>query len=225
MLTIDEILRNIDTVTARIDAAADGRAVQMVLATKTQPKELLQSLAAKGSFIFGENRVQEFCDKFFTQDGLRWHFIGQLQTNKVKYVIGKVDLIHSLDRQELAAELQRQADKLNITVDVLVELNIGGEESKGGVSPDCLTDFLESLKAFPRLRVKGLMCVYPNLPYEELAPYCAKMSELFDVAQRHNGGNVDVSILSTGMSHDYVQAIENGANTVRIGSAVFGPRG
>ena len=156
---------------------------------------------------------------------IEWHFIGRLQSNKVKYIIDKVRLIHSVDRPSLVDELQKRATKKGIEkVDVLLEVNVGGEETKGGVSPEEAPQLLEYiLKNAPALRVKGLMTIPPyREDPEEVRPYFARLRELRDkLAEEFN---LELPELSMGMSHDYEVAVEEGATIVRVGSAIFGER-
>jgi len=220
MLQLNEIISNISIVNKNLKED-----VTLVLATKTQPQSLLQELAEKeNNLIFGENRVQEFREKYFEKEGLTWHYIGQLQANKVKYLIGKVALIHSLDKLSVADEIERLAKKNNLTINVLVEVNIAREEQRGGVLPQHLENFLVQLRNYPHICVKGLMCVYPNVEDGQLIPYCEEMRKIFIDAKTLNGDNIDISVLSAGMSKDYKMAEQYGSTMVRLGSSIFGPR-
>lgn len=201
-----------------------GRAVTLVAASKTRPiDELKQLRALVPDIVFGENRVQELVGKY--DDSLRWHFIGRLQTNKVKYIVDKVELIHSLDRLALAAEIDRQAEKIGKIQDCLVEVNVSGEIEKGGVAPEDLGDFLSALKPFEHVRVLGLMTVMPNIVEgEELDALYMKLAILFDSAKDERQANISMQYLSAGMSNDYCTALKYGANMLRIGRAIFGER-
>ena len=165
--------------------ARAGRSVDevtLLAVTKFVPVERIAEAIAAGADHVGENRVQELTQKleFFNNSGCRVHFIGQLQTNKVKYIIGKVHLIQSVDRPALAMELQRQAAARGVEQDVLIEVNIGGEEQKGGIACGELSEFLKTIQDMPSLHVKGLMCIPPALSAEEARPYFARMKELYE---------------------------------------------
>lgn len=174
----------------------------------------------------GESRVQELTGKLplFEEYGARVHLIGQLQTNKVKYVIGRVSTIQSVDRLNLAQEISREAVKNGVVQDVLAEVNIGCEEQKGGVVPDELFRFLEIISALPNLRIRGLMCIPPDVGEGDARRYFAHMRELFAKAEAFGLPNARLDMLSMGMSGDYRAAIAEGSNMVRIGTALFGPR-
>lgn len=206
---------------ARIDAvkSANGitRDIKIVAATKTVDPSRINELPKFGITEIGENRVQELLDKFDKVQGLNWHFIGALQTNKVKYIIDKVKLIHSVDRESLADEIDRQAAKHGLITDVLVEINIGGEENKSGVSPDGALKLMEYVAAKEHINLRGVMSVFPigaeDELYEKLHNFGKKAKELYGA-----------DIISAGMSGDYERAIKHGANVVRLGSAIFGKR-
>lgn len=209
--------------------AACGRSesdVTLITVTKFVDTERIAEAVAAGARHVGENRPQEFRDKleFFRENGLDAHLIGQLQLNKVKYVVGNASLIQSVDRQELAAEISRLAEKHGIVQNVLVEVNIGGEAQKSGVPPEELKDFLSLISELPGIRVKGMMCVPPSVGEEEARRYFASMRRLFeDIASAHIPG-VEMQELSMGMSGDYKSAIMEGATMVRVGTAIFGAR-
>lgn len=170
--------------------------------------------------------MQELTGKLplFEEYGARVHLIGQLQTNKVKYVIGRVSTIQSVDRLNLAQEISREAVKNGVVQDVLAEVNIGCEEQKGGVVPDELFRFLEIISALPNLRIRGLMCIPPDVGEGDARRYFAHMRELFAKAEAFGLPNARLDMLSMGMSGDYRAAIAEGSNMVRIGTALFGPR-
>ena len=174
----------------------------------------------------GESRVQELTAKLpnFMERNVELHLIGQLQTNKVKYIIGKVKTIQSLDRFELAEEISRLAEKNGVVQDALVEVNIGEEEQKGGICPLELPEFLSKVSALPGVRVKGLMCIPPAVGEEDARPYFAGMRELFEKMGGLGLPNVSMETLSMGMSGDYRAAIAEGSTMVRIGTALFGAR-
>ena len=201
-----------------------GREVAVVAAVKMQTKDTVDELMRIApDFILGENRVQELTAKY--DPAYRWHFIGQLQTNKVKYIIDKVELIHSLDRAELAREIEKQAAKHDKVQDCLVEVNMGSEISKGGVAPEDVTEFLKTLSDYPHIRVRGLMSVLPNLgDTPELRALYASLQELFESTKGLSLPGYSADILSAGMSGDYRIALEYGSNMIRLGRTLFGER-
>jgi len=231
-ITKEELARNLQIVRENIEKACQraGRGpncVKLLGATKTKPPQVLRWAYELGLRVFGENRVQEFLQKWEELRDLpiEWHFIGRLQSNKVKYIIDKVVLIHSVDRTSLVDELQKRATKKGIEkVPVLLEVNVGGEETKGGVEPENTPQLLEYiLKNAPSLEVKGLMTIPPYRENpEEVRPYFVRLRELRDQLEREFG--LKLPELSMGMSHDYPVAIEEGATIVRVGSAIFGER-
>lgn len=224
---------NIETVRARMAAAA-GRAgvdvatVELVAVTKTMPAQAVSEALACGVRVFGENRVQELLSKLpeiRLRPDTRAHLIGHLQTNKVRQVIDKVSMIQSLDSVHLAREIDRQAAGVGRMMDVLIEVNVGDETSKSGVRPGDAADFADALSVFPHLRVCGMMAVPPFFEDTERArPYFAQMRKLFIDIGRKKTDNKDMHILSMGMSADFDIAIEEGANMVRVGTAIFGKR-
>ena len=201
-----------------------ARNVVLIAATKTQSKETVDEfMSLAPDFVLGENRVQELVDKYDSR--YTWHFIGRLQTNKVKYIIGKVALIHSLDRLDLADEIEKQAKKLGVVQDCLVEVNIGGELSKGGVEADKLFEFVDSLKNYEHLRICGLMSVLPNLDDKnELEADYRKLQALYQQLKTVKQTNLDVKYLSAGMTNDFEIALKYGANMIRLGRYLFGER-
>ncbi|MDO4568181.1 MAG: YggS family pyridoxal phosphate-dependent enzyme [Clostridia bacterium] len=200
--------------------------VEVIAVTKFVPVERIAEAVAAGARSIGENRVQEFREKleFFDACGVRKSIIGQLQSNKVKYVLGKCDLIQSVDRLSLAEEISRRASAMGIVQDVLVEVNIGGEEQKGGIAPESAEALITVISGLPGIAVKGLMCIPPVLGAVELRKCFASMRELFERLASGTANGARMQHLSMGMSGDYIAAIEEGANMVRIGSALFGER-
>lgn len=198
--------------------------VYLVAASKTQTTDTIDNfMNIAPDFILGENRVQEFCEKY--NDNYDWHFIGQLQTNKVKYIIDKVSLIHSLDRVELAKEIQKQGAKRNKIQDCLVEINMRTEITKGGVALDEVFDFIKILEDFENIRVVGLMSVLPNIQDEnELDKLYKLLFQVYEKTKLINQKNVSIKYLSCGMSNDYEIALKNGANMIRLGRVLFGDR-
>ena len=192
--------------------------VKIVAATKTRSAEEINALAVYGITAMGENRVQELLSKY---DGLKMdeiHFIGALQTNKVKYIVDKVCMIQSVDRTELAAEIEKRCAAINKIMDVLIEVNVGGEESKSGCDEDGFFPLLETVSAMPHIRIKGLMSV---LPINADVMLYDKMKELYDKVR---AVCPTAEYLSVGMSGDYEIAVAHGANMIRPGSLLFGER-
>ncbi len=211
-------------VKAEIAAAAEnvGRdlsEIKLVAVTKTVSIEEVRQAFALGISDFGENRVQDAAPKVAALPEARWHFIGHLQSNKVKDVLPFYTLIHSLDRPSLAAALQNAAERLNEFVDVLVQVNVSGEDSKFGLEPSALADFLGYLNGLERLRINGLMTMAPFVDDpEEVRPVFRRLRELRDLYATSGNG---LQELSMGMTNDYKVAVEEGATIVRIGSALF----
>lgn len=228
MVNEDKVIENYKNAMSRLETALEesGRNVQDVLvigASKTMPLERILFVRDNTDVkIFGENRVQELLEKY-TPD-VRWHFIGQLQTNKVKYIVDKVELIHSVDRLSLLKEIDRQAKKHGKVQDILIEVNIGGEEKKGGVAPAEVIDFAKEVDKYPSVRLKGLMSVLPNVEKEALNAFYLQLSKLYDTLKQTRLDNADIRYLSAGMSNDYDVAVKYGANIVRLGRALFGER-
>ena len=208
----------------RDEVAKYSRQVTLIAASKTQTKDTIDAFhAIAPDFLLGENRVQELVEKY--DERYVWHLIGQLQTNKVKYIIDKVQLIHSLDRAELAKEIEKQAIKHGKIQSCLVEINMGAEITKGGVRPEETLDFIQSMKDYPHIEVKGVMSVLPNLDDEvELAKLYDKLQRIYEDAKSIKQEGVNVEILSAGMSKDYKIALEHGSNMLRLGRVLFGER-
>lgn len=228
MVNEDKVIENYKNAMSRLETALEesGRSRKDVLvigASKTMPLERILFVRDNTDVkIFGENRVQELLEKY-TPD-VRWHFIGQLQTNKVKYIVDKVELIHSVDRLNLLQEIDRQAKKHGKVQDILIEVNIGGEEKKGGVAPAEVIDFAKEVDKYPSVRLKGLMSVLPNVEKEALNAFYLQLSKLYDTLKQTKLDNADIRYLSAGMSNDYDVAVKYGANIVRLGRALFGER-
>lgn len=228
MVNEDKVIENYKNAMSRLETALEesGRSRKDVLvigASKTMPLERILFVRDNTDVkIFGENRVQELLEKY-TPD-VRWHFIGQLQTNKVKYIVDKVELIHSVDRLSLLKEIDRQAKKHGKVQDILIEVNIGGEEKKGGVAPAEVIDFAKEVDKYPSVRLKGLMSVLPNVEKEALNAFYLQLSKLYDTLKQTRLDNADIRYLSAGMSNDYDVAVKYGANIVRLGRALFGER-
>ena len=228
MVNEDKVIENYKNAMSRLETALEesGRSMKDVLvigASKTMPLERILFVRDNTDVkIFGENRVQELLEKY-TPD-VRWHFIGQLQTNKVKYIVDKVELIPSVDRLSLLQEIDRQAKKHGKVQDILIEVNIGGEEKKGGVAPAEVIDFAKEVDKYPSVRLKGLMSVLPNVEKEALNAFYLQLSKLYDTLKQTRLDNADIRYLSAGMSNDYDVAVKYGANIVRLGRALFGER-
>lgn len=230
-MQFEEVRNNIKNCIEKINAAKQraGREDEVTLigATKTQSRELIEFIDSQRLLTdVGENRVQELVDKYDCGKNLKWHMIGQLQTNKVKYIIDKVALVHSLDRPALADELDKQAKKHNLVIDALIEVNMGSEISKGGVDKSELLGLLDYVEQKENVRIRGLMAVMPNLEDKErLKDYYREFRLLFEKLKRVASPRHVVDILSCGMTNDYEMAIEYGGSTmVRLGRVLFGER-
>ena len=229
-LSIDIFDENYSCITQNIINAAkkSGRNPQDIIllaATKTVDVSVINHAIDSGVSYIGENKVQEFLSKYDEYVPVHKHFIGHLQTNKVKDIIDKVELIHSVDSYRLAQEISKQAAKRGITANILLEINIGDEESKSGFAYDSAMEAVSDISKLPAINIKGLMAIPPicNNP-EENRPYFKKMYKLFiDIADKKIDNSV-MDILSMGMSDDYQVAIEEGATMVRLGTALFGRR-
>lgn len=219
-----QVEQNIAEACKRAGRARDE--VTLIAVSKTKPVEMLQEIYDAGIRCFGENKVQELCGKIDEMPSdIRWHMIGHLQRNKVKYIIDRVALIHSVDTYRLAEEINIQAKKRNIVVPILVEVNIAGEESKFGTSAEDAMLLVEEISKLENIRIKGLMTIAPYVvDSEENRLYFRKIKQLsVDIAGK-NLHNVSMEILSMGMTGDYTVAIEEGATMVRVGTGIFGER-
>ncbi len=227
----EEIASAIESIRTRLaDCAKKSpykQGVRLLLATKTRTPEEINYAISLGIDLIGENRVQELCDKYddIEKENVEIHFIGALQTNKVKYIIDKVDMIHSLDRVSLAKEIDRQAEKHGKIMDVLCEVNIGGESTKSGVSPDEIYEFLKEISKFSHIRVCGLMAIPPIMTdISTQKEYFQKIMDLYIDISTKKIDNINMSVLSIGMSSDFELAVQSGSTMVRIGTAAFGNR-
>lgn len=203
-----------------------GNQITLVAVSKTHPAEDIAAVYECGVRDFGENKVQELMDKYekLPKD-IRWHMIGHLQTNKVKYIIDKVALIHSVDSVKLAQEISKQACKKNVTAHILIEINTGDEESKFGVRFEEVVKLIEEIAKLPNIVIDGLMAVAPYVENpQENRQYFVKMRDLYVDIIGKNIDNVNMNVLSMGMSGDYEVAIEEGATHVRVGTGIFGER-
>lgn len=200
--------------------------VTLIAVSKTKPVEMLQEIYDANVRDFGENKVQEMCDKIelLPQD-IKWHMIGHLQTNKVKYIVGKTELIHSVDSLRLAQEIQKQAVKKDVIVPILVEVNIAQEESKFGISKEETIQLVKEIALLDHVAIKGLMTIAPFVEDpEDNRCYFKAIKELSVDINNQNIDNVHMDILSMGMTGDYTVAIEEGATMVRVGTGIFGER-
>lgn len=228
---MQNIRENVAVVEAKIASAAKraGRNpddILLLAVSKTKPVEVIREAVDCGLTALGENKVQEIMDKFEPMGkGIHWHLIGHLQTNKVKYIIDKVDMIHSVESLRLAQEIDKRAAAAQVKMDILVEVNMAGEESKFGVRPEDTEAFLRELAKFDNVCVRGLMTVAPfvNDP-EENRVYFRKMRELLVDMNAKKIDNISMDVLSMGMTGDYEVAIEEGATIVRVGTGIFGER-
>lgn len=207
-------------------AGRNPEEVTLIAVSKTKPVPMLTEAYQAGSRDFGENKVQEIMDKYpMLPEDVRWHMIGHLQRNKVKYIVDKVSLIHSVDSLRLAEEISRQAGKKQAELDILVEVNIAQEESKFGVSRAEASQLVEEIAKFPNIHVKGLMAIAPFVEQpEENRKYFRQIKELSVDIKKKNIDNVSMSVLSMGMTNDYMVAVEEGATMVRVGTGIFGER-
>ena len=203
---------------------------RLIAVSKFKPKEDIERLYAMGQRDFGENRVQELIEK---QEALpsdiRWHFIGKLQTNKVKYLTHKVHIIHSLDSLPLAKEIEKQFSKIDGIAHCLIQVNIGNDENKSGIEPHLVSDFIESMKPFSHIKILGFMTILPIVDSEKTRSLFEEMKGIFDQFKTLELGgklpqNVTIQELSMGMSEDYLDAQNCGATLVRVGSKIFGNR-
>lgn len=204
----------------------DPASVRLVAVSKKKPAAAIETAVRAGQRLFGESYVQECVAKIDeVTDEAEWHFIGALQSNKVKYLRGKVAMIHSVDRLSLAKEINRQWGKDNASIDILLQVNLGEEESKAGTTAESLVDLARKVAALPHLRIKGLMALPPWAENpEEVRPYFRQLQELAIQVDALGLANVSMRELSMGMSHDFEVAIEEGSTLVRVGTAIFGAR-
>lgn len=242
MTVQEQIAQNLDAIRGRIASAAEraGRKagdITLIAVSKLNPAESVEAAIAHDQLEFGENWVKELLEKESaveeyleanspeTAEKLKWHFIGHLQTNKVRQLIGKTVLIHSVDSFKLASVIDTESKKKDVITDVLLEINIGDEESKYGIRPDEAVDFADSLKNLHNIRIRGLMTVAPICDDPEAnRPYFKKMRELFVDIKSKNNDNISMDVLSMGMTLDFEAAIEEGATHVRVGTGIFGAR-
>ena len=225
---MSSIKNNLQEIYASMENAAkkSGRKfsdISLIGVTKTIDKERIKELVSLGVKNLGESRVQEFCPKHSDLDkNINWHFIGNLQTNKVKYIVGKVSLIHSVNSAKLANEINKQAHKMNIVQDVLLEVNAFGEETKMGLAEKDINNVVEQIAKLPNIKLKGLMAIAPHVEDPQKTRFFFEsLKEIFVDISRIRTDNIDMKFLSMGMTNDYEVAIESGANMIRIGTGIF----
>jgi pyridoxal phosphate enzyme (YggS family) len=225
-----DISQNIEVIEERLKNAAlkSGRKredIILVAVSKTQPLEKLIMASNCGLNVFGENKVQELTEKYPGLPNASWHLIGHLQRNKVKYIIDKVDLIHSLDNIELAEEIDKRAAKINRIMPVLIQINIGREDSKSGIFEEEIESFSEKIQRYNNILVSGIMAIPPvSDNKDETRIYFRRMKEIFEKVKEYKYGNFNIKYLSMGMTGDFEIAVEEGANIVRVGTGIFGER-
>ncbi len=225
------ILENIKQVQNNIKAACEkaGRnpqEVTLIAVSKTKPYTDIEKALPSGILDFGENKVQELCDKYeILPDNIRWHMIGHLQRNKVKYLVGKVAMIHSVDSIRLAEQIEKEFGKASEIANILVEVNMAQEESKFGVTAQQTEEIIREISKFPHIRIKGLMTIAPYTDDPETnRVYFRNMKKISVDIKGKNIDNVSMDVLSMGMTGDYQVAVEEGATMVRVGTGIFGER-
>lgn len=229
---MENIRENIESIRKRIADAAkragrDADEIKLIAVTKTVDVDKVDEAIAAGALDAGENKPQELARKYeVLGDKIRWHQIGSLQTNKVKYIIDKVCMIHSLDREGLAEEIDKRASKIGRVIDCLVQVNISGEESKHGMSREEVEPFVRLVaEKYPNIKIKGLMTMAPfDAERDEIRKVFRDLKVLSDEINNMNIGNVEMKELSMGMTNDFEIAVEEGATMVRVGTAIFGKR-
>lgn len=235
-LSLDERFKNIEhnikvikekIAAAAIESGRNPEDVKLMAVTKTVEPIFINHAIECGIDLIGENKVQEFLSKkdYLKLENCKAHLIGHLQTNKVRQIITEVDMIQSVDSVKLAKEISKRSEMSGVTTNCLVEVNIGDEDSKTGLDISLLYETLDEIASLPNIRVKGLMTIPPICDDEDqLNKYFSKMNEIFIDIRGKKLDNIDMCILSMGMSGDYEAAVRNGSNLVRVGSAIFGPR-
>lgn len=220
----DEVRLNIKRACEKSGRSSDD--VTLIAVSKTKPLSDIEELIQYGQTEYGENKVQELVDKYENVSTLvNWHLIGHLQTNKVKYIVDKVKLIHSVDSVHLAREIEKEAAKKNVDVDILIQVNIAHEDTKFGINENDIYDLLDEIKDMSHIHVKGLMTIAPFVenPEENRVHFRNLHQLLLDIKSK-NIDNINMSILSMGMTNDYEIAIEEGSTMVRVGTGIFGER-
>ena len=204
----------------------DVSEVTLITVSKTKPLSDLRIAYEEGSRDFGENKVQELVSKIDEMPSdVKWHLIGHLQRNKVKYIAGKVAMIHSVDSYRLAEEINVQAKKNSCVIPILIEINIAGEDTKFGIKPEEAEELIREISELENVKVSGLMTIAPNVANpEENRAYFKAMKDLFVDISSKNIDNVEMKVLSMGMTNDYMVAVEEGATMIRVGTGIFGAR-
>ena len=221
---LEQVRKNIEEACRAVNR--DPGEVTLISVSKTKPVSMLQEAYDAGSRDFGENKVQEIMDKYpQLPSDIRWHMIGHLQRNKVKYIVDKVALIHSVDSLRLAETIENEAAKHNVTVPILIEVNVAQEESKFGLKTEEVLSLVESVAVLPHINIKGLMTIAPYVedPEENREIFRELKKLSVDIAAK-NINNVNMSVLSMGMTGDYQVAVQEGATMVRVGTGIFGER-
>jgi len=221
---LKQVIKNIEEACRRV--GRNPKDVTLIAVSKTKPIEMLQQVYDCGIREFGENYVQEMTDKIeHMPKDIKWHMIGHLQRNKVKYIIDKVAMIHSVDSLKLAQEISKEAVKKKILADILVEVNVGLEDSKFGILPEDVENTIQKMAKLPSLRIRGLMTSAPFVENSEDNRWIfKKLSQLCIDIKEKNIDNSTMDVLSMGMTNDYIVAVEEGATMVRVGTAIFGAR-
>lgn len=221
----EQVRRNIDKACERVGRSPED--VTLIAVSKTKPLSDIEELLADTNAVdFGENKVQELVDKYESVSRpVNWHMIGHLQTNKVKYIVDKVCMIHSVDSVNLAKMIEKEAEKHNVIVNILIEVNVAQEETKFGLACDEVLPLIMEIKNMPHIKVKGLMTIAPFVDDpEDNRVYFRKLRDLSLDIQSKSIDNIDMSVLSMGMTNDYEVAVEEGATLVRVGTGIFGAR-
>ena len=219
-----QVQKNIEESCRKINR--DPGEVMLIAVSKTKPVEMLKEAYDAGARVFGENKVQEIVDKYDQMPSdVKWHMIGHLQRNKVKYIVDKVAMIHSVDSFRLAETIEKEAAKKDVIVPILIEVNVAQEESKFGLKPEEVLPFIEKIAGFSHIQIKGLMTIAPYVENaEENRRIFRELKKLsVDIAAK-NINNVIMSVLSMGMTGDYMVAVQEGATMVRVGTGIFGAR-
>ena len=232
VLNEQEVAQNVRAIMQQVrdtalQAGRDPSEVQVMAVTKTVDPVLVNAAIGAGITLLGENKAQELCAKYdsYHKDGVQIHFIGHLQTNKVRQIVDKVSMVESVDSIKLAREIDRHCAAIGKVMDVLLEVNIGREENKTGIFPELLPALLEEAGKLEHIRVRGLMTIPPVCETEEeVLQYISQMRQLFIDIKQKKYDNISMEILSMGMSADYLAAVRCGSNIVRIGTAMFGQR-
>lgn len=221
---LDQVQSNINYACRR--AGRNPLDVTLIAVSKTKPVSMLMDAYECGCREFGENKVQELVEKYEVMPrDIKWHMIGHLQRNKVKYIVDKVALIHSVDSLKLAQEISREAIKKQVQVSILIEVNVAGEDTKFGVKPEEAEGLVREIALLPGVHIKGLMTIAPYVDDpEENRQYFEKLKQLSVDIKQKNIDNINMNVLSMGMTGDYMVAIEEGASLVRVGTGIFGER-